>query len=200
MKIFLLCLVWVYAFALTVEDKVEVDGMTYTIVHESYNEYGDKGVEMKLYSKEVNSEVLPLFSFTLENQSGSCGAKSTQEGMYEINGTTLTLYTHWDRSGRAYDAPRGDRIQHYVLDKNGTVTFQDGLLYIERQAKSYDKESGMQFLFREAVTPVQKESLQKYIQRAEEIFGGEFVWGKDVKLLHEKVDQALTHKKQTRWK
>ncbi|HHD79830.1 MAG TPA: hypothetical protein ENK90_03260 [Epsilonproteobacteria bacterium] len=200
MKIVLLCLVWVHAFALSVENQVQIDGMTYTIVHESYNEYGDKGIEMKLYPKEVNSEALPLFSFTLENQSGSCGAKSTQNGVYEINGTTLTLYTHWDRSGREYDAPRGDRIQYYILDKNGTVTFQDGVLYIERQAKSYDKESGMQFLFKEAVTPAQKESLKRYVQKVEAIFGGKFVFGKKAKQLHEKVDKALTQKKQTRWK
>jgi len=200
MKIILFCLVWVQTFALIIEKPVQIDGKTYILVHESYSEYGDKGIEMKLYTKKANKDALPLFSFTLENQSGSCGAKSTQNGTYEINGSILTLYTHWDRSGREYDAPRGDRIQHYVFDKNGTVTFKDGKLYIERQAKSYDKESGMQYLFNAPVSKAQKESLQQYIQTVEEIFEGKFVFGEEVKQLHEKVDHALTQKKQTRWK
>jgi len=193
-------LIWINAFAIDAQKQVHIGESTYTIVYESYSEYGDKGIEMKLYPKEVKLDDLPLFSFTLENQSGSCGAKSTQDGTYEINGTTLTLYTHWDRRGRIYDTPRGDRIQHYIIEKNGTVTFKNGLLYIERQAKSYDKESGMQFLFKEASTPAEKESLERYIQKVEEIFKGEFVFGKKAKELHENVDKALTRKNKTRWK
>ena len=200
MKIVLFCLLYIHSFALVLESPVQIAGKSYRIVHESYNEYGDKGIEMKLYQTEASKDALPLFSFTLENQSGSCGAKSTQEGMYEINGTHMTLYTHWDRSGREYNAPRGDRIQHYEIDKNGTVTFKDGKLYIERQAKSYDKESGMLFLFKEAVTSTQKENLKQYIRSVEEIFEGKFVFGEEAKQLHEKVDKALMKKKQTRWK
>ena len=200
MKIILVCLLWVCTFGLDIEEEIQIAGNKYSILHESYNEYGDKGIVMKLYSKEANKDALPLLSFTLENQSGNCAEKSIQNGTYEIHDTILTLYTHWDRVGRAYDSPRGDRIQHYVFDKNGTVTFLDGLLYIERQARSYDKESGLKYLYKTPKNKAEKEKLQAYIKSTERIFGGKFVFGKEAKLLHNKVAQALLKKKQTRWK
>jgi len=200
MKIILFCLMWVHTFATTVENKVRIDGIIYTIINESYNEYGDKGIEMKLYPKEVNLESLPLFSFALENQSGGCGAKSMEDGTYEINGTALTLYTHWDRSAHAYDAAKGDRIQHFTIGKNGTVTFQDGILYVEQQAENYDKESGLKYLRKVPVNKMEKEKLKMYIESTERIFGGRFVFGDDAVKLRKKVDNALMKKRQTRWK
>ena len=180
--------------------EITIEGNSYVIVHESYNEYSDKGIEMKLYKKEQNRDTLPLFSFTLENQSGGCGERSTQEGSYEINGSTITLYSHWDRSGRAYDAPRGDRIQHYRVDADGSVTWIDGLLYIERQAKNYDKESGLKYLFKAPKNAEEKAKLQSYIQTTQRIFKGKFVEKDEAGKLHEKVDKALMKKRQTRWK
>jgi len=177
-----------------------IGGERYIVVHESYNEYGDKGVEMKLYKKSQSLDELPLFSFTLENRSGGCGERSTQDGNYEINGTTLTLYSHWDRSGRAYDAPRGDRIQQYTIETNGTVAFKDGVLYIERQAKNYDKESGLKYLFTSPKNDVEKEKLHSYIESTERLFGGKFVYGDEAVQLHEKVDIVLMKKRQIRWK
>ena len=57
MKIILFCLVWVQTFALIIEKPVQIDGKTYILVHESYSEYGDKGIEMKLYTKKANNDV-----------------------------------------------------------------------------------------------------------------------------------------------
>jgi len=179
---------------------IQIGGRTYTIVEESYDEYSDKGIEMKLYKKAQNKDTLPLFSFTLENQSGGCGERSTQEGSYEINGTMLTFYSHWERSGRAYDAPSGDRIQHYVMDSNGTMHFKDGILYIEQQAKNYDKESGLKYLYKTPKNKAEKEKLQAYIESTERIFGGRFVFGDDAIQLHKEVDNALMKKRRTRWK
>jgi len=179
---------------------VQIGDHTYTIVEESYNEYNDKGIAMKLYKKTDNKDALPLFSFTVENQLGGCGERSMQEGSYEINGTMLTFYTHWTRSGRAYDAPSGDRIQHYVMDSNGTMHFKDGILYIEQQAKNYDKESGLKYLYKTPKNKAEKEKLQAYIKSTERIFGGRFVFGDDAIQLHKEVDNALMKKRQMRWK
>ena len=178
---------------------VQIGGRTYTIVEESYNEYNDKGIAMKLYKKTDNKDALPLFSFTVENQLGGCGERSMQEGSYEINGTMLTFYTHWARSGRAYDAPSGDRIQHYVMDNNGTMHFKEGILYIEQQAKNYDKESGQKYLYVKPTTQREKEKLQEYIQNIEHTFGGRFVFDDAAVKLHKKVENALMKKRQTRW-
>jgi len=200
MKIVLFLLVWVNAFAFFSEDKVKIAGVQYSIVHESYHEYGDKGIMMKVYKKGFTKDTLPLLSFTLENQTGDCSAKSIEDGNYEINGTKLTLYTHWDRSGRAKETPRGDRIQHYSFDKNGTLHFEDGVLYIERHAQSIDKDSGMAFLFEKPKTTEQKERLKTYVKSVEKEFKGIFVFEEEARKLHKNVANALMKKKRTRWK
>ena len=196
MKYFiLLLLMYTYLDA----KEVQIGSRTYTIVEESYNEYNDKGIAMKLYKKTDNKDALPFFSFTVENQLGGCGERSMQEGSYEINGTIFTFYSHWERSGSAYDAPSGDRIQHYVMDNNGTMHFKDGILYIEQQAKSYDKESGQKYLSIKPTTQREKEKLQEYIQSTEHAFSGRFVFDDDAVKLHKEVENALTKKRQTRW-
>ena len=201
MKLLLTFLILInISYAFQTKDELQIGKQHFTIVHESYDEYNDKGITMKLYKKGEHMESQPLFSFTLENISGGCGEQSSQEGTYEVNGTTLTLYSHWSRSGKAYDTPVGDRIQHYTIDKNGTISFLDGTLYIETEAKNYDKQSAIKYLYTTPKNEDEKEALNTYIQSVEKHFKGRFVRGDKAHILHQKVDKALTEKRKTRWK
>jgi len=195
--LFLLSFVFVYSQDI---NQTSINNFSYEIVYSTYNEYGDKGTEMMFYRKNQNHDELPLFTFTLENQSGGCSEKSIQAGAYDINGSKLTFYTHWDRVGKAYASPQGDRIQHYEVDNNGTVHFIDGLLYIETEAKNYDTQSDIQFLFNIPKTLEEKQKLKEYIKRVEQTFKGHFVRDKEADTLHQKVDKALMEKRKTRWK
>ena len=199
MKYFVLFLLTLLGLFAEETRELFIEGKPYLFVAERYNEYGDKGVTMKLYKKEKSFQTQPIFSFILENQSGDCSAKSTQESAYKINGSMLTLYTHWDRSGRAYDAPKGDRIQHYHMDNNGTVHFVDGQLCIEDKAKNYDKQSAIQYLYHTPKSPEEDKALTHYIKRIEKIFKGRFLSGDDAKALQLKVEKMLEEKKRTRW-
>ncbi|RUM71639.1 MAG: hypothetical protein DSZ09_02710 [Sulfurovum sp.] len=199
MKTFIVFLLIMITVGATESKNISIEGKSYVIVHESYDAYGDKGIEMKLYAKEQNRDTLPLFSFALENQSGGCGERSTVDGSYKINGTTLILYTHWDRSGRAYDTPKGDRIQHYTIAKDGTIHFVDGQIYLERYAKNYDKQSDMQFLFNPPRTLEEKKRLDTYKKQIETLFKAKFVNDSQKNILHDSVEKALTEKRKHRW-
>jgi hypothetical protein len=201
MRIFLLFFLSVLSvLAVDSEESLTINHHTFDLVQESYREYGDKGVELKIYTHGADKEKLPLLAFTLSYTSGSCAEKSTQEGAYEINGSTMILYTHWERSGRAYDAPAGDRIQVYKVEDNGTITLLSGRLYIERHAKRYDRESGMRYLFDPPKTTQEQKALDDYIRRTEKIFEGRFVQGKEAARLREEVEEALMRKHSRRWR
>jgi len=188
------------SYAFHFEEELKIGQQRFIIVHESYDEYNDKGITMMIYKKSEPLEEKPLFSFTLENQSGGCGEQSRQDGTYDINGTTLTLYSHWDRSGKAYDTPKGDRIQHYKIDENGTIAFLDGTLYIETEAKNYDKQSAIKYLYSAPKNEDETKALHQYIKRVENLFHGKFVRGDQANILHQEVDKALMQKRKTRWK
>ena len=201
MKLLLTFLILInISYAFQTKKALQIGQEHFIIVHESYDEYNDKGITMMLYKKGADTNTHPLFSFTLENQSGGCGEQSSQEGSYELNGTMLTLYSHWDRSGKAYDTPKGDRIQHYKIDENGTIAFLDGSLYIETEAKNYDKQSAIKYLHTPPTNEDEKEALNKYIQSVEKHFKGKFVRSDEAQILHQKVDKALMEKRKTRWK
>lgn len=187
------------SYAFYTQEEINIEGKYFRIVHESYDDYGEKGIVMKLYKKGDSDNSKPCFSFTLENQSGGCGEQSRQEGTYELNGTQLTLYSHWDRSGKAYDTPKGDRIQHYKIDKNGSVTFLDGRLYIETESKNYDKQSAIQYLYESPKNTIEENALERYKKRVEEYFKGKFVHDNERKQLHKQVQNALMKKRKTRW-
>jgi len=186
-------------FAIDSEKVVMINHHRFDVVQESYREYGDKGVELKIYRHGADREKLPLLSFSLLYSSGSCASKSLQEGAYEINGSKIILYSRWERSGRAYDAPTGDRIQVYRVDDNGTIVYESGKLYIERYAKRYDPESGMQYLFNAPKNRQEQEALREYKKRVERIFKGKFVEGKAAKALHDEVEEALMRKHREIW-
>ena len=197
--LFLFFTVCVTLFAIDSEKVVTINHHQFDLVQESYREYGDKGVEMKIYRHGADREKLPMLSFSLMYSSGSCASKSIQEGAYEINGSKIILYSRWERSGRAYDAPVGDRIQVYRVDDNGSITYESGKLYIERYAKRYDPQSGMQYLFNAPKNKQEKEALRGYIKRVEHIFEGKFVQGKAANALHDEVEEALMRKHRELW-
>ena len=199
MKYFLLfLLITLSVLSDTIKD-ITIAGKPYVIIHESYNEYSDKGIEMKLYSKEQNRDTLPLLSFTLENQSGGCAEKSIQSGTYAIEGDKIILYSHWARSGRAYDAPSGDRKQIYKFDKDGNLTRVSGQVYIEKAKRGKEMDEGMKYLYTPAITAKEKKALTAYIRSVEHIFEADFVQGEQANALANEVEQALREKSKQRW-
>ncbi|OYY55167.1 MAG: hypothetical protein B7Y52_06055, partial [Sulfurovum sp. 28-43-6] len=125
--------------------------------------------------------------------------KSLEDGSYEINGTTLTLYSAWDRLGRAYDAPVGARIQVYELQPNATFKRISSRLYIETHRKKQDQNSGMQYLFSPPKNKKEQKAFEAYIEEVETRFKGTFVFGEEAKQLRLEVQEALRRKMQTAW-
>jgi len=122
-----------------------------------------------------------------------------QTGSHEINGTGITLYSFWDRKGKAYDSPYGARIQRYEMLPNHTVVLKSSKVYIETARKNYDKESGMKYLFTSPKTNIQKEALQAYVKSVEKEYKGVFVYDNEAKKLIEEVHEAFRRKMKTKW-
>ena len=195
----LLFLLPLLLFSVESIDTIDIGNTHFTTVTETYREYGDRGTELKIYPQKGERDKLPLLALTLQYISGGCADKSIEEGTYEINGSKIILYSRWERSGRAEDAPMGDRIQVYRVDDNGSIVYESGKLYIERYTKRYDPESGMQYLFNVPKNKQEQEALHGYKKRVERIFKGKFVQGRAAKALHDEVEEALMRKHRKLW-
>jgi len=196
--------VWVTALLLLFcEGKIEhitLHDHDFAIVTESYDIYDSKGTVMKFYREERNNDLTFLFSHTLHDATGSCADKSLEDGTYEINGSSITLYTFWDRRGRAYDSPYGARIRTYTVDKSGNVKMRSGRLYVETSKKSADRDSAVKYLFDPPQTEKEKEAFAQYITSAERQYKGTFLLGDDAKQLMDEVKKALRRKSRETWR
>ncbi|GIU00080.1 hypothetical protein TSL6_05860 [Sulfurovum sp. TSL6] len=200
MKIFSLLLLTVsILFATAKLEHVTLGNQDFSIVTESYDIYDSKGEVMKFYKEERNNNLTFVLSLILKDKTGSCADKSMQEGAYEINGTTITLYSFWDRKGKVYDSPYGARIQEYEMLPNHTVVLRSSKVYIESARKSYDPESGMKYLFNPPKNKSEKEALQSYVNAVEKEYKGIFVYGEEAKRLLEEVHEALRRSMKAKW-
>jgi len=171
----------------------------FSIVTESYDIYGSKGEVMKFYKEERNNDLTFVLRLTMTDHTGNCADKAIQEGAYDINGTNITLYSFWDRRGKAYDAPYGARIAHYKMSDDRTLVKESSYIYIESERKNYNDESGMKYLFTPPQNDEEKKELQSYIEDVEHQYKGTFVYGDEAKVLMEEVKKALKRKMQRAW-
>lgn len=186
-------------FATAVLEHVTLGNQDFSIVTESYDIYDSKGEVMKFYKEERNNDLIFVLSLIIKDKTGTCADKSTQEGAYEINGTTITLYSFWDRKGKVYDSPYGARIQQYKVLPDHSVVLGSSKIYIETARKSYDKQSGMRFLFTPPKTASEKEALQAYVKSVEKQYKGVFVFGEEAKMLIDEVHEAFRRKMKSAW-
>jgi len=166
---------------------------------ESYDIYDSKGEVLRVYKEHHNHDLTFMFSLILKDRTGACSNKSLEDGYYEINGTTITLYTHWGRKGKAYDAPYGVRIQVYTLDKQYNFVKTSSKLYIETQRENYNENSGMKYLFETPKNDEQKAQLKAYVNRVERKYDGTFVFANQAKILIKEVQDAMTRKMKSLW-
>lgn len=201
MRIYLLWLLFmVPIFSSGTSKEILIGQQHFTFTEKNYDLYGDKGITLTIYNHS-HKKKNEIFSFIMEYKSGPCSNKGVQEGTYEINGTNITFYSHWRRQGKAYTSPIGDRIQVYEVEKNGTLKKISSRLYIERERRNYNKDSGMKYLFTAPQTEEQKHALARYVKKVEKIFEGDFVYDKKLReQLADKVGTALRRKRMQQWK
>ncbi|WP_373028805.1 hypothetical protein [Sulfurovum sp.] len=201
MKLFLLILLTLTTLFATAElEHITIGNQDFSIVTESYEIYDSKGEVMKLYKEERNNDLIFVLSLILKDSTGTCADKSMQTGTYEINGTHITLYSFWDRKGKAYDSPYGARIQRYEMLPDHTVVLKSSKVYIETARKSYDTESGMKYLFTTHNTKSEIEALQAYVKSVEREYKADFVYDNEAKKLMEEVHEAFRRKMKAEWK
>ena len=200
MKIFLLIVLGMNTlFASAALEHLTIENQDLSMVTESYDIYDSRGEVMKLYKEERNNDLIFVLSLILKDSTGTCADKSMQTGSYEINGTDITLYSYWERKGKAYDSPYGARIQRYEMLPDHTVVLKSSKVYIETARRNYDKESGMKYLFTPPQTNSETESLQAYVKSVEREYKGVFVYGDEAKKLIEEVQEALRRRMRAKW-
>ena len=129
--LFSLLFFFTFLYAQAELEHYTVRGNDFTSITETYEVYDSKGKVMKFYRDERNNDLKHLFSITLNDKTGTCGARSIEEGYYDINRSVITLYTKWDRQGRIYDVPYGVRIMRYDIQKDGSLKLLSSKIYIE---------------------------------------------------------------------
>ena len=179
--------------------EVHIGTHTFTLIEESYNEYGDKGRTMMLYAKDANKSKLPQFRFVERYQTGSCAVRNIEEGSYIFKNDSIITYSRWERFDNEH-APIGDRIQVYKLDENGSFYLSDSRVYVEKTERNDDADEGMKYLYTEAKTEQEKSLLHRYIASVEELFEAKFVMGEEAEKLKYEVNKALESKHRQQWK
>lgn len=170
----------------------------FVIVTESYDIYDSKGTFMKFY--DANNSKEALFRLTLGDATGNCSERSLEDGSYEVEGDTITLYSLWNRRGKAYLSPYGARIQQFKVLANGKLKAMGGQVYVEESKRNYDKESGMQYLFYAPKNKEEKEELAQYVKDVELKYKATFVFKEEAKTLILKVKEAMNRKLKKTWK
>lgn len=181
------------------EKEVQIGVHSFILVKKSYNEYGDKGITMALYTKDTKNSRQKKLSFLLGNESGPCSDKNVENGSYKIKEDSIVFYTHWKRSRSSYNVPIGDRMQVFKVDKNGSFYMIDSKVYVERTKRNKDEDEGMQYLYTEAKTENEKLLLDEYITSVEDTFKAKFVMGDEAKKLEYEVNKALLLKQRQQW-
>ena len=199
-KILLLLLTLSCSLLATEFEQLTTGKQNFLVITEPYKEYTSTGKAMRLYIEEKNHNLTFLFSLTLDDATGVCSNKRIQKGTYDLNSTHITLYSFWNRIGNTYSAPYGARIQHYRILENNTLDLLDSKIYIESEAKNYDLESGMQYLFTTPKTEDETALFTKYIDDMERIYKGTFVFDDNATKLMIDVRNALSKTSQSRWK
>ncbi len=192
-------------FGLTQLLSAEVEYLNITnqeliVIKDNYNLYKTKGRVVKFYHEESNKDLKFLKSFILDESSGGCSARAYQRGVYDINGSNITFYTKWSRSGKAYDLPQGVMIESYALKENGSLQKLSNQLYIESSQKGHDNDSGMKFLFNPPKNPTEEKHLAQYIRNVEAKYDGDFLQGEQAKQLQEQVEKALNQAVKKMWR
>lgn len=180
--------------------QITIGKQEFSIVMQNYDVYDSKGEVMKLYKDERNNDLTFVFNHTLYDITGTCGDKTIQEGAYEINGSTMTLYSFWDRRGKMNQAPYGARVTQYRVTDDHHIVQTSSLIYIESERKDYSDESAVKYLFKAPENKQEQKALDAYVEEIEREFKGTFVFGDDAKKLVERVKNALRQKIQKRWK
>ncbi len=195
MKKILLILAILSQYIFASVEQVTINKHEFRIVTKSYDVEDTKGKYIKLYKDEKM-----LFRFTLKDSTGSCSAKSLIDGHYEIEGNKITLYSFWNRRGKAYLAPYGARIQIYEVLTSGELKLISARVYVEASKYKLDKDSGMRFLFKTPKNKIEKKELQQYVSEIEKQYVAEFIFGEEAKLLIQEVRESLRRKMKSSWR
>ena len=198
-KISLVLLVFTYMLIGAELKHITIGNQDFSVITDTYNIYDSKGKVLRFYREELNNNLTFMFTLILKDRTGSCSDKSMEDGYYEINGTKVTLYSYWNRKGRAYNAPYGARVQIYELKDNYNLVRTSSKIYIESQRRNYTKDSGMKYLFKTPKTNMEKKSLKAYVSTVERNYKGVFVYGNEAKKLIKEVEDAMSRKMQAIW-
>ncbi len=197
--VFVACLLFAQLFAAHIEHHT-IGNQSFMFTIESYDVYDSKGEVLRVYKEKRNNDLIFMFSLILKDQTGACSDKSIEEGYYEVNATSITLYTRWERRGKAYDAPYGGRIQVYRLTPDNDLKRISSKLYIETEREGYNENSGMKFLFWQPQNEKEKEALASYVRSVEHQFKGEFLFGNAATKLMQEVNAAMIRKMKRVWR
>ena len=183
----------------SVED-VTIGKFDFVITKKSYDIYDSKGSIMQLYRKEQNRNLIFMLRLTLKDITGDCASKSLQDGAYTIDEKGVTLYSFWDRGGRAYLEPYGARVQRYEIQNDASLKLVSSKVYIEITRKRHDNNNGMEYLFNPPTTNKAKAKLKAYVDEIERAYHAKFVYGQEAKELISKVKKALQEKTKAVWR
>ena len=198
-QIFMIALLFSQLFSSSTEE-ITINKQIFSVVKKSYDIYDSKGQYVKFYRVEKDEKTTSVLRLTLNDATGNCASRSLQDGAYEINGNTITLYTLWNRRGKAYLEPYGAKIQKYEVQSNGMLKELSSYVYIEETRKKHDDGNGMEYLFNAPKNEQEEDKLKEYITEVEEKYHGKFLFGDERKKLIKEVKKALKRKIKLQWK
>ena len=134
-----------------------------------------------------------ILTHTIAKFEGDCSSENIELGDYKIVGTQLIFYTYWASGDRMMKNiyPYGFRKQIYSVDANGIVSLESSKLYIESYIDAWNEHKGLKYLKNKPKTAEEIELLNDYISKAEKMYKGDFVLGKNKDRLEAEVRKNI---------
>ena len=183
----IITLLFISNFGFSQTQTTEINGIDFKIVIVSKNEY-EQTEFIEIYRNNKK-----LLSHTLSNFEGDCSSENIELGTYEIKDDSIIFYSYWASGDRMMKNifPFGFRKQVYSVNKNGLVNLESSSLYIETYVDDYCKHKGMDFLENKPKSEIEQALKNDYISKAEKMYFGKFVFGKDKIALETEVRNRI---------
>lgn len=188
--ILIIFLVLIYNLCLSQSEVKLINGQKFTINTVSIND------TIQTEFIEIYRNKKKLISHILLNNEGDYSSENIEIGDYDIIVDSIIFYSYWtsgDRMGKNI-YPYGFRKQTYQVSNDGSLNLVKSELYIETYVNNWTTHKGMKYLFNAPNAENAKTLFKDYVAKAEKMYSGSFVFGKEKDNLEIEIREKLKNK------
>ena len=183
---YLLILLTFSNYVISQEEITVINGNHFKIVQTTFND------TLQAEFIDIYRADKKIITHTISHFDGDCSSENIELGTYQIKDNTIIFYTYWASGDRMNKNiyPYGFRKQTFEVSNDGMIYEKSIVFYIEDYVDSNIAHKGMEYLNKDPKSASDRELLNDYISKAEELYEANFILG-DAKVALEKEVRTL---------